>query len=174
MKLTVELIKEYIATCNDMLHQCFEDYGYDDEPSFVEIKISRARSFWGQVTSLGGGLYVLKISSIFEELPDEETFRKRLTSCVAHEIIHTLKGCMNHGKNFKARCDAFNKMFPGYDLQRCTSSAKYGIVRPVREYKWTLKCEDCGKEWNFRRLPKYRTNYKCPYCSKSNFSLNKV
>ena len=172
MSITIDLIKEYVEKCSGMISKCFPDF---KKPQFDSIKITRARSFWGSVYAKPNGCYELKISNVFDEIKDKDLFSKRLTSCVVHEIIHTLPGCMNHGKNFKARCNVFNEMFPGFDVQTRTAMCNYGVRSEPKKVKFRMIGEKCYKSWDYMRTPTYPvSDYSCSKCGHGTLFLEKV
>ena len=163
MLINESVVENTINECCEMLERCFSDF---KRPNFVDIKMSRARSYWGQVRKISKNKFGLRISQVFNEIEDEDKQLIRLKSTVLHEIIHTLPKCMNHGEFFKRRCAMFNKTFPGYDLQRCTSMEDYGINSEcVHKHSYKLTCKECGANWTYLRKPKYPiSSYTCCKC----------
>lgn len=61
-----------------------------------------------------------------------------------HELVHTMDGCFNHGKNFKYYARIINNKY-GYNISRTTDSSKFGVELPKREYKYEIWCTVCNK-----------------------------
>ena len=61
-----------------------------------------------------------------------------------HELIHTVYGCFNHGKNFKHYARIINNKY-GYNISRLTDSSQFGVELPKREYKYEIWCTVCNK-----------------------------
>lgn len=170
MKLTNNVISEGIATARAILGEVCTS----EVPEFHEVKLSSARSFWGQC-SKNKGHNTLKISTVFEEISDEDKARIRFISMLIHEHIHLLYGCMNHGVNFKKWAALVNAKYPQYNIQRTTSSAEYGVVRERRDVKYIITCQHCGKQFKYRRKPKYdMKKCFCPYCKQSKLVMEEV
>ena len=177
MTLTTTIIREYITIADNIMSKCFpKTY---KTPTYTEITISKARSFWAQIKHISGKYYSLKVSNVFNEIEDQDDFENRMISCMIHELIHTLPGCFNHGAKFKAACAKVNRMFPGYNLQRATSMEEYGIKREVKPIKYVMSCGKCGATWNYRRKPnimdmnEMNKYYTCA-CGAADFHLKEV
>ena len=176
MTLTISVINECIDLADDIMHRCFPKY---ETPTYTEIKISRARSFWAQIKYISKGKYSLKVSNVYEEIEDEHTAKERLIGTMIHELIHTLPGCYNHGSKFKAACAVVNRKVPGYNLQRCTSMSDYGVKQEVKPIKYVMSCGKCGATWNYRRRPnimnmkEMNKHYTCA-CGAADFHLKEV
>lgn len=176
MTLTTEFIWEQIRTADEIMHECFPKY---QTPTYTDIKISKARSFWAQIKYISEGTYSLKVSNVFEEIADEEVMKIRLISCMLHELVHTLPKCFNHGKYFKKACAVINTKFPGYNLQRATSMSEYNIVNEPKPIKYIMSCGHCGATWNYRRKPNItnmkvmNASYRCA-CGAADFHLKEV
>lgn len=87
--------------------------------------------------------------------------KEKLMNTLVHEILHTCKGCMNHGKTWKAYADKMNDKF-GYDISRTTSYEKIGIERPASKY--TVECQGCGVQIGRQQRSKLITQthlYRC-------------
>lgn len=67
-----------------------------------------------------------------------------------HELIHTINGCFNHGKNFKYYASIINKAY-GYNISRTTDSSKFGVELPKQDYKFEIVCANCGAKWHYKR-----------------------
>lgn len=92
------------------------------------------------------------------------TEEKKAMNTMVHEILHTCKGCMNHGKLWKIYADMMNKKF-GYDISRTSSFEKVGIARP--ESKYVIECTKCDNVIHRTRKCKLTENvgrYRCGAC----------
>lgn len=99
--------------------------------------------------------------------------KQAIIDTVMHETIHTVKGCMNHGKNFKAVAALVNDFY-GYNIQRCTSAAEKGLqdIKKRTPIKYTIKCQSCGGECYYRKETQAvkaikagnLRMYRCGYC----------
>lgn len=173
MQITESTIREHLQFAEEIVEECCPKFS---RPDSYKIGISTGRSFWATVTKdRNYPLNVrLKVTKVFEEIPDEALAEQRLTGCMIHELLHTIPGCMNHGKNWKAQAQRINSKYPYYDVQRCTSMTDYGIdkQKDIRPDKYRVKCATCGKEWKYKKKPnvwhvvnKGHSSYRCPHCS---------
>ena len=60
--------------------------------------------------------YRIELNANILKSPD-----RKIKEILLHELIHTCYGCMNHGKNFKARAKRINERF-GYNVKRETDT----------------------------------------------------
>lgn len=169
MQLTENLIYEYIDKASDILETCCDSY---QKPVISSVKISRARSYWAVVKYTGYGSFQIRVSDVFNEIPKYQDFNKRLTSCMIHELIHTIPGCMNHGDSFKSVASLVNRSFPEYEIRTSTDVSTVGIsVESSRPDRYVVKCKNCNIEWRYKRRPtwwEYIRLCECNSCRKSN------
>ena len=106
----------------------------------------------------------IEISPWVMEL-DEEIIK----NTIIHEIIHCIPYCNNHGQEFKKYANYINKKL-GYNISRLgnkkedylKSNAEYD---EKEEYKYHIKCINCGQEFFRKRLNKYfKLKYRCAKC----------
>lgn len=124
----------------------------------VEEKPRLVRT-WGQCHALPSGAFEIFVSSRLLENDDA------LLETLLHEIIHTCKGCFNHGAKWKKYAEKINVRY-GTNLKRCTSESEKAIT-PVAP-KYIIKCKKCGYEYPRTKLTKmvqggYK-NCKCGIC----------
>lgn len=84
---------------------------------------------------------------------------------IMHEIIHCFPYCNNHGKYFKAYAAYINSKL-GYNISRLGNKKedyqKSNIEYKEKEYKYTIKCTNCGKLFHRNRLAKnFFRKYRC-------------
>lgn len=109
---------------------------------------------------LGKYDYQIEINSLLLELNEEKAM-----NTMVHEILHTVKGCMNHGSTWARHANTMSIKY-GYDISRTSSYEKLGIEAP--EAKFTVKCKGCGIETHRNRKSKLITHtslYRCGYCN---------
>ena len=81
----------YAIECMNELDNIGIEYG-----NIIEFTVNtRAKKRWGQCRAVPGG-YSINISSV---LLDERNDEKGLKETIHHELLHSCKGCMNHGEN---------------------------------------------------------------------------
>ncbi len=81
---------------------------------------------------------------------------------LAHEVLHTCPGCMNHQARWKAYAAKMNEAF-GYDIRRASGCDSLG-VEDTRVIRYRLVCERCGAEIGRCRrsaLIEHPERYRC-------------
>lgn len=121
---------------------------------------TRAKKRWGRTVYEGNGLYTIDIS---DRLLAEDVDIMAAKNTMMHEILHTCKGCMNHGIEWKAMADKVNEAYPQYNIKRTTSADEKGVeATPPRANRYELSCVRCGRTWRYKRAPKYDvSSYRC-------------
>lgn len=127
---------------------------------------TRAKKRWGQCRILPNGKsFEISISKrlLDDALPDESA-----KSTIIHELLHTCKGCRNHGSEWKKLASVVNSEL-GYNIKRCTSPAEQGIFgeKAVKQAKYAVMCLKCGKIYERERksgLIKNPHRYRCGIC----------
>lgn len=139
-------LNDYAKRCMTELDDIGIEYG-----NIIEFKVNtRAKKRWGQCKAVPGG-YSINISAI---LLDERNDEQGLKNTIIHELLHSCKGCMNHGENWKRLATKVNRAY-GYNIKRCSSADEKGVqeeTRPIktaREIKYIVKCNGCGSGADF-------------------------
>lgn len=103
----------------------------------------RAKTRFGCCRRVNGA-YQIELSSVVLD-GDEEKIRRVL----AHEVLHTCRGCANHGPRWKEYARRMNEAY-GYRIVRADSFEGLGVEdsRPVR---WWVVCDSCGQ-----RMPRMK------------------
>lgn len=104
---------------------------------------TRAKKRWGQCKTVPGG-FTINIAAC---LLDETTDIKGLKNTIIHELLHTCKGCLNHGAEWKRLAAKVNRAY-GYGIKRTSSADEKGCTcretGTVRHIKHKLVCKNCG------------------------------
>ena len=128
---------------------------------------SRARR-WGQCRNLGGNWFEIQINSM---LLDEKNDENGLINTIFHELLHTCKGCMNHGWEWQKLANKVHSAY-GYNIKRTSSAEEKGlseeaIQERARRVQYVLRCEGCGQIFKRERMCKlveHPENYRCGNC----------
>lgn len=156
-------LDEYAILCMEELDAIGIEYG-----NIVEFKVNtRAKKRWGQCRAIPGG-YSINISVV---LLDERNDEQGLKETIIHELLHSCKGCMNHGENWKRLAAKVNRAY-GYNIKRCSSAEDKGVqeeTRPVnvRIVNYIIKCNKCGHTYTRTRMSKLiqrPERYRCGHC----------
>jgi predicted SprT family Zn-dependent metalloprotease len=97
----------------------------------------RARTRFG-CCILRDGAYTIELSAQLAR----EGARDAVLQVLAHEVLHTCRGCSNHGPRWKGYAQRMNAAY-GYHISRTDNYDSLGIAdqRPVRY--WVV-CARCG------------------------------
>lgn len=109
--------------------------------NIVEVTINRrAKARWGLCRRRGNNYYI----QIAESLLDDSIDDMGAKNTIAHEIIHTCPGCMNHGTTWKMYADRLSVF--GYLIKRTDSAEDKGVKQEVvdKTYKYIVTCGSCG------------------------------
>lgn len=120
--------------------------------NIVSYKINtRAKKRWGQC-SYSYGTYAIEISN---RLLQDDVSDIATKTTMLHEMLHTCKDCMNHGKEWQALADKVNKAY-GYNIKRTTTSSEKGVepMQSSETVHYILHCENCGSHWEYKRYSK--------------------
>ena len=74
---------------------------------------SRMTRTLGLCTYMGGSKYRITLNTKFMNVCNEVD----ITNTIAHELIHSIYGCMNHGEKWKHIANLMNKQY-GYHISR--------------------------------------------------------
>ena len=85
-----------------------------------------------------GETYIIELSEILADAPEISCMQT-----IAHELIHTCPGCMNHGETFKKYADKMNREY-GYEISRTNSRENMG-VKEKTPCRYLIICQKCGK-----------------------------
>lgn len=105
-----------------------------------------------------GDRFVVELSHLLVGGP-EASCRQVL----AHEVLHSCRGCQNHGARWKAYAARMNQAY-GYAISRTDSHHNLGIPNDTPAPRYVLVCTACGKEFPRMRaskLTKHPAHYRC-------------
>ncbi|MGI6751768.1 MAG: hypothetical protein ACOX4U_04010 [Anaerovoracaceae bacterium] len=160
-----------------LLHQVIEeakDIGIPVSPRIrSRVKINgRVRGRFGGCKKEKRGIlsyYTIEISSFLLDEAKKENFSAervfKIRQILAHEILHTCRGCGNHGERWKDYARRMNSAY-GYDIKRVSTYEEMGLKAPDNEedVRYVIICEKCGMQIPRRRNSKfvqYPHLYRC-------------
>lgn len=150
-------IQELIAECRE----CKIPVSGKIDP---EVRINkRARSRFAackREKGLNGETYKIEIGEAL--LTAEE---KVIRTVLAHELLHTCRGCYNHGSRWKKYAYQMNQNY-GYRIKTTATYEELGLKAPERQKKinYMITCQKCGKIFYRQkrsRLIANITQYRC-------------
>ncbi len=158
-------LKTLIQECQAELSAISIPYG-----TVTSWKINtRAKSRWGQCRLLPDGTFEIQISHRLLTGMTDPTAAKET---IIHELLHTAKGCQNHGKRWKLLADRVNKAYPEYRIKRTSSAQEKGLSEPdtISQKNYVITCQNCGMR-SFRkrasRVVTHPEHYRCSRCGGS-------
>lgn len=141
--------------------------------NIVDVTVNtRAKKRFGQCSyNRIHNTYTIEIAAFILEDDCEEY---AILDTIIHEILHTCKGCMNHGKEWKRLANIVNEEW-GFDIGRCGDYADFSprlakerkVERESKKYNYVFTCRGCGAKAKKTRLcdfVKHPWNYKCGRC----------
>lgn len=131
------------------------------EPSVRIITGSRK---WGNCRNVDGRFTI----SLNESLLTGDDMKSAMQT-LAHEVLHTCDGCMNHGSLWKSYANRVNQRY-GYNISRTNSASSLGVE--VKS-KYLVQCDDCGAKIRRDRMSKVVSNYDSYVC-KCGGSLSRI
>ena len=160
MRSAVEMVKEakniVIASCGDVVG------------NIVDVKVNtRARTRWGMCSyNRYTGNYIIELSSRI--LQDDVPYNAAMSTAV-HEVLHTCKGSVNHGLQWRLYASRVMHDHPELKISRETSAEEFGLQDEQQKFhkKYAIQCESCGNTHYSSRLSKaikHPEYYRCHYC----------
>lgn len=130
--------------------------------NYIEPEVlinKRAKKRFGACKKTSNG-FIIEISEFILDADLEH-----IKTILAHEVLHTCRGCQNHGKKWKIMTRAMNAAY-GYNITTTTSYEKMGLDKPKQQnqYKYMIQCQSCGKIIYRQRksnLITHTGNYRC-------------
>ena len=128
---------------------------------------SRAKTRLGLCSANRFGGYRIQISEVLlrDDVPLDE-----LKNTVYHEQLHTCRGCMNHGEEWKRLARKVSAAY-GIDIARVASpdeiAVKIHATQRREQAKYKYECQNCGRVHinmrasGFTRHPEL---YRCGRC----------
>ena len=88
-----------------------------------------------------------------------------IKSTIVHELIHTVEGCFNHGKEFQSIANWLSRVY-GIELGTRASKNEMALSEEYRiaKAKYVIKCKKCGQiilRQRATRLVKLPMTYSC-------------
>ena len=113
---------------------------------------------------------------INKKLIDEDF---EIEKTMAHELIHTIPGCSNHGPNFKRYAELINRHYPEYNVSTyyTPDSDEIENIANIKKPKYVVTCENCGVKTYFYRKCKtldILSRCTCKKCKTSNFKVESL
>ena len=122
---------------------------------------TRCRQQWGHCKAVGFGMFEITISA---KLLGDDVDDQFVKDTIVHELLHTIDGCMNHGKKWKYYAQLINQRCPGYCIKSRTAATEKGIAM---EYRYMMRCIGCNAQIGRHRRSHFVDHperYRCSKC----------
>ena len=158
----IEYLKKELEVCKQMAVESNIKIG-----KIADIKINtRAKKRWGQCKRTPNGAYIISISNrlLADNVADDGAI-----NTIIHELLHSVKGCMNHGENWKREAKKVNRAY-GINIKRGASAEEKGveeIEETPKAIKYQFECKECGKVYSRVKASNFTKNwqnYRCGCC----------
>lgn len=120
------------------------------------IEIKNLKSSLGRCHKIHDNYYQIQLSKYL--LDCDTQFIKNV---IAHELIHTINGCFNHGYNFQRYVNLINKLFPHYKIELRNTDKQFS---QNIKYKYKITCLKCGSVFYRHRLYKHHDHLSHGQC----------
>lgn len=133
---------------------------------------SQNMKFIGLCHHLRDGTHMIEINPV---ILTSSTPIKSLKEVIIHEILHTCKGCDNHGRIWKQLAAKINARY-GYNVTHYSSYVTLGITaeKLAQSAKYVIECTNCGELYSYKRRSKVIDSYKkcsCGNCKRKALRL---
>ena len=124
---------------------------------------------WGQCRKVRDGVFNINISV---RLLDDNVDDQAAKDTIAHELLHTVEGCLGHKGRWKLLAARVNRKLPQYTIKRTTTPSEKGIPTVVKTptYRYKIICENCGvidRRQKASKLVKNPDAFYCIHCGGS-------
>lgn len=141
-------------------------YGYckqeDPDPKYI---VTKKRGYKRIITYQKYNIHNIYISKWVMDLDD-----KIIKNTIAHELIHCIPFCNDHGAYFKKYAKYINYKL-GYEIKRVGNKkedylkSNVDLKEDEEEYNYKIICKNCGQVIYRKRIVKNFVNkYRCKKC----------
>ena len=152
------------ANANALLEQAIimvEKLGIETGGIDPNVKLVNVTSYWGKCTRKEDSHYITLNKKLIQANVEGAL------ETLIHEVLHTVKGCMNHGEMWKSLAKKVNMAY-GTNISRATSAAENGTQEFIlATSKYVMECDRCGHGLGRDRMSnfvKHPYDYIHPNC----------
>ncbi len=125
---------------------------------------TRAKKRWGQCKKIGLNTFEINISQLLLQDDLDDQIAKNV---IAHELLHTVKGCFAHKGKWKLLAQKINQSIPDYNIKVRDTFEEITISEIEKKAKYIIKCRSCdftAKRYKHSRVIDKPYLYRCPKC----------
>jgi len=126
---------------------------------------TRAKKRWGQCKRVSFNTFEINISAL---LLDDNVNDQTAKNVIAHELLHTVKGCFAHKGKWKLLAKEINESLPHYNIKTTDKFEDIGTDIKPQKPKYIISCDNCSfkaERYKMSRVIKYPYRYRCPKCN---------
>lgn len=130
---------------------------------FISYTIgTRAKRRYGRCRLISENCYDIEISDF---LLEDNVSDESIANTVIHELLHTIKGCMNHKEKWKRYASIVNNKL-GCNVKRTTTREEKGIepYKSKEQVKYIFRCKECGQVIKMKRKSDFVKRYELYNC----------
>ena len=141
-------------------------FSYRNDMLTRGIKVGKISRVWfsdksfgkfGSCKKLMNGYFVIEITDL--------GLHGDIKSTIVHELIHTVEGCFNHGKEFQSLAKWLSSVY-GIEIGTRASKNEMALSEEYRiaKAKYVIRCKKCGQiitRQRATRLVKLPITYSC-------------
>ena len=129
---------------------------------------TKSKRQWGLCETVGDGVFDISIS---ETLLQDDVDDQATKNTIAHELLHTVDGCMNHGRYWHKLARLVNERCPGYQIQARTTAEDKGIEI---EYRYEFRCKSCGAIAGRLKKSRFVEHYERYICARCGGKFERI
>jgi predicted SprT family Zn-dependent metalloprotease len=139
--------------------------GYDEvlHYNYVLKFNMRAKGRYGRCSKLGKDEFEIQLNYEYAQVAT----LKDVIETVIHEVMHSIDGCMNHGRKWKYIAYLVRNKY-GHNIERTGKCEEYRALKnETIDYKYMVKCNRCGVESKYQKKSKlinHPEKYRCGNC----------
>lgn len=133
---------------------------------------TKSTKILGNCRKFSDGSYEIILNKRHSEIDPLESVR----DTIIHELCHSIKGCMNHGKPWQIVTNYVNAVYGYHITTKAEASKEYiqEVIDKREPYKYVVCCEKCNLQTKYKRMSKTLQNianntgiYRCKHCKGS-------
>lgn len=140
-------------------------YNYRYDMLTRGIKVGKIEGIYFTESSRKFGFCRKVAKGLFQIWITDLAIHGDIKSTIVHELIHTVDGCFNHGKEFQSLANWLSRVY-GIELGTRASKREMALSKEYRiaKAKYIIRCEKCGQiilRERATRLVKFPMTYSC-------------
>ncbi len=126
---------------------------------------TRAKKRWGLCKRKSFDTFEISISSLLLQDGIDDQLAKNV---IAHELLHTVKGCFAHKGKWKMLAEKINSSMPNYSIRVRDDFSEINVPIKNKTPKYIIKCSKCDfycLRYKRSKVIEKPEHYRCPKCN---------